>query len=60
MMRTRLPALRTLPSRTCVTPSFRATSSTFMLRPLKVKALLREAGISLPEEVLVADAHVVR
>src|SRR6478752_7556418 len=40
-MRTWLPALRTLPSSTWVTPSFFATSHTFTDCPLKVKAVLR-------------------
>src|SRR5258708_26624247 len=40
-MRTRPPALRTLPSRTWLTPSWCATSLTFGDLPLKPKAVLR-------------------
>ncbi|MHB8528134.1 MAG: hypothetical protein ACYC8V_01305 [Caulobacteraceae bacterium] len=42
LIRTRAPALRTLPSRTCETPSRAATSATPTLLPLKVKAVLRD------------------
>jgi hypothetical protein len=41
VIRTRPPALRTLPSSTWLTSNSRATSGTFTLRPLKVKAVLR-------------------
>src|SRR5258708_10253602 len=41
VIRTRPPALRTLPSRTWLTPSWCATSLTFGDLPLKPKAVLR-------------------
>src|SRR5580658_2299765 len=41
VMRKRLPDLRTLPSSTWLTPSWRATSLTFGDLPLKPKAVLR-------------------